>query len=277
MPITTYQIGSAGSTAGFLKLFNNVVLSNTLVAVSDSNNVASPLSLSLVNGTFFRPTNTATTGSFFTFQVSNLINPSIAGNANHNILETNYDILGASGQTGTINGIYSNAVEGGGVGSRGYTHNLLHLLVNGVSRFRVTNTGDTIQTNSAFITGAGQFVSASRFRGSNAFFFLIEGSANGIALLTNSTQNGFDRLQFGGTTNLFPAIKRNGASIQFVLADDSGNANILCNLASSTIVSTTRILAASLPTTRPATVGEFYQDTAANILANGDKVVGIRQ
>jgi len=37
------------------------------------------------------------------------------------------------------------------------------------------------------------------------------------------------------------------------------------------------IRAASLPTTRPATVGDLYQDTAANILANGDLVVGIRQ
>jgi hypothetical protein len=37
------------------------------------------------------------------------------------------------------------------------------------------------------------------------------------------------------------------------------------------------IIAAGLPTTRPSTVGAFYQDTAANILANGDKVVGIRQ
>jgi len=36
------------------------------------------------------------------------------------------------------------------------------------------------------------------------------------------------------------------------------------------------IRAASLPTTRPATVGDLYQDTAANILANNDKVVGIR-
>jgi hypothetical protein len=42
-------------------------------------------------------------------------------------------------------------------------------------------------------------------------------------------------------------------------------------------ISLSRLIAAGLPTTRPATVGEFYQDTAANILANGDKVVGIRQ
>lgn len=33
----------------------------------------------------------------------------------------------------------------------------------------------------------------------------------------------------------------------------------------------------SIATTRPATVGECYMDTAAAILANGDKVIGIRQ
>jgi len=37
------------------------------------------------------------------------------------------------------------------------------------------------------------------------------------------------------------------------------------------------ILAPLIATSRPATVGELYQDTAANILANGDKVIGIRQ
>ena len=37
------------------------------------------------------------------------------------------------------------------------------------------------------------------------------------------------------------------------------------------------IQAPNLATTRPTTVGELYQDTAANILANGDKVIGIRQ
>lgn len=37
------------------------------------------------------------------------------------------------------------------------------------------------------------------------------------------------------------------------------------------------LVTAGISTTRPTTVGEQYQDTAANILANGDLVVGIRQ
>jgi len=32
-----------------------------------------------------------------------------------------------------------------------------------------------------------------------------------------------------------------------------------------------------LPTTRPSNVGDIYIDTAANILSNGDKVIGVRQ
>lgn len=43
------------------------------------------------------------------------------------------------------------------------------------------------------------------------------------------------------------------------------------------ILSGGEIIAPNIKTTRPTTVGEFYQDTAANIAANGDLVVGIRQ
>jgi hypothetical protein len=40
--------------------------------------------------------------------------------------------------------------------------------------------------------------------------------------LSNDTLTDFGRLQFGGTTNAFPSIKRNGTAIDFRLADDSG-------------------------------------------------------
>ena len=47
---------------------------------------------------------------------------------------------------------------------------------------------------------------------------------DGTITLSNNAQNDFNRLQLGGTTNLFPAIKRNGAQIDFRLADDSNYA-----------------------------------------------------
>lgn len=45
---------------------------------------------------------------------------------------------------------------------------------------------------------------------------------DGTITLSNNAQNDFNRLQLGGTTNAFPSIKRNGAAIDFRLADDSG-------------------------------------------------------
>lgn len=45
-------------------------------------------------------------------------------------------------------------------------------------------------------------------------------AATGVITLSNGSGS-FDRLQFGGTTSSFPAIKRNGTSIESKLADDS--------------------------------------------------------
>lgn len=49
-------------------------------------------------------------------------------------------------------------------------------------------------------------------------------TADGVVLLQNSGQTDFSRLQFGGTTSSFPALKRNANSIDVRLADDSGYA-----------------------------------------------------
>jgi hypothetical protein len=50
--------------------------------------------------------------------------------------------------------------------------------------------------------------------------------SNGNIRLTNSSQDDFSLLQLGGTTNLFPALKRSSADIQIRLGDDSGFANL---------------------------------------------------
>ena len=137
---------------------------------------------------------------------------------------------------------------------------------------------------------------------------LLRPSGDGILTILNGGETNFNRLQFGGTTNAFPAIKRNGAGIDFRLADDSGFATISVNNVSGNIgifgggvwssvyrtteggiwnvlsgtginikaTLSTLIAMTGIPTTRPATTGDLYQDTAANILANGDRVIGIR-
>lgn len=49
----------------------------------------------------------------------------------------------------------------------------------------------------------------------------IGSPSDGVFKLGNATNTDFDRLQFGGTSVSFPAIKRSGANLQFVLANDS--------------------------------------------------------
>jgi hypothetical protein len=60
--------------------------------------------------------------------------------------------------------------------------------------------------------------------------FLVQGrggltsSSDGVLRLRNNGNNDFGRLQFGGATSSFPAIKRSSTEIQVRLADDSGPA-----------------------------------------------------
>ena len=46
-------------------------------------------------------------------------------------------------------------------------------------------------------------------------------AASGVLTLLNNALDGFDRLQFGGTTSSFPALKRSSTALQVRLADDS--------------------------------------------------------
>jgi hypothetical protein len=208
---------------------------------------------------------TASTSNFF--RLTKTINPS-AGSTNFRNFIVEYTINASGAQTGTATGIFLNATE---TALNGMGHNLMDLGTGGtsfVSRFTIANTG--------FIRNAGNDISKIM-------------------------------LQLGGTTSVFPAIKRNGTTIDFRLADDSGSASISANIISGSILTVTQSWALTyrsnngdiwatlsgtgattkvsskvlwnfdgLPTTRPATVGDLYVDTAANILANGDRIVAIR-
>jgi hypothetical protein len=54
----------------------------------------------------------------------------------------------------------------------------------------------------------------------------LKDNADGVAQLVNSALTDFSRLQFGGTTSSFPALKRSGNSLVVRLADDSADSNI---------------------------------------------------
>jgi hypothetical protein len=103
----------------------------------------------------------------------------------------------------------------------------------------------------ASVSGAGNFTNAGyvvsqdflAMAGGNGRFY---SSGSGIIELANSTHSDFNRLQFGGTTSSFPALKRSTTGLIARLADDSADTWVqasylkLSNTAESTCSSTTR-------------------------------------
>jgi len=185
-------------------------LTSTLQAVTDGDGNASPLTLS-----------TNEVGISRTIALS-------AGSSNVRLINETYTINNSGAQTGTATGIFLNATE---TALNGMGHNLMDLQIGGVSRFRVDAVANNIQT-SYNITAAvflGNAISVSSSGGVKVGSSRIRSDADGNLTLLNDAANSFGLLKFGGTTNAFPAIKRNGAAIDFRLADDSAFCNIQAN------------------------------------------------
>jgi len=222
-----------------------------------------------------------------------------AGATNPRIQNIAYTINNSGAQTGVATGIYLNATE---TALNGQTHTLVSLNTSANGEvLKITRFGEIISQGYIKV---GQSSSLG-WAGSRSQLF---SPSDGLILLQNSASTDFSRLQLGGTTSSFPAIKRNGTAIDFRLADDSNVCNItagaingsfiisangmcsqnwydkLINTIWLTVDNTTAKAnfktawnQTGLPTTRPSTVGDIYIDTAANILANGDKILAIRQ
>jgi hypothetical protein len=77
----------------------------------------------------------------------------------------------------------------------------------------------TLTTSSTVVVGAGTD-SAPMYIGFNNRT-IIRAPVAGCLRISNWAESGFDRLQFGGVTASAPAIKRNGATLETRLADDS--------------------------------------------------------
>jgi hypothetical protein len=71
---------------------------------------------------------------------------------------------------------------------------------------------------SATTISAGEYQFPSKTR--------LTAPSDGILLMTNAASSNFLRLQFGGTTASFPAIRRNSTSVEVVLADNSAYAGL---------------------------------------------------
>ena len=90
----------------------------------------------------------------------------------------------------------------------------LEFQTDGVTRMGIS-TGGTV----GFGPQTGQSTALIGWSG-NCFMRPINASA-GVLTLLNAALDGFNRLQFGGTTSSFPALKRDSTVLQVRLADDS--------------------------------------------------------
>jgi hypothetical protein len=101
---------------------------------------------------------------------------------------------------------------------------LIDAQVGGVSQFRVSNTGAVTITSDMLTNGNVQAGA------NNSIYFSsrthLSSASDGVLLLSNNAVTDFARLQFGGTTASFPALKRSAAVLAVRLADDSADAGI---------------------------------------------------
>jgi hypothetical protein len=184
----------------------NTPLDATLRAVTDGMGTSSPLQLS-----------TDQVGLSRTVNLS-------AGATNPRLFNEVYTINNSGAQTGTLTGIFLNATE---TALNGITHNLMDLQMNSSSRFVVSRLGiataeGLISTGNIINSSGGSYQWISRSR--------MNAPSDGVITLLNNGSTDFTRLQLGGTTSSFPAIKRNGTAIDFRLADDSAACDITANI-----------------------------------------------
>jgi hypothetical protein len=110
------------------------------------------------------------------------------------------------------------------------TDNTYDIGASGANRPRTIYAAASIRVGSVALWDGGNLILPSSgsinfgANGGTAYSYIYN-SGDGILTLGDHTGAGSPRLQLGGTTSSFPAIKRNGAQIDFRLADDSDYAN----------------------------------------------------
>jgi hypothetical protein len=97
-------------------------------------------------------------------------------------------------------------------GSGGGTARAMELQTNGATRFTIATNGAITCSSSLSVTSQIVFQGNANIAGN---------IGSGIIRLNNHLSTGFDRLQFGGGTTSFPALKRDSTVLQARLANDS--------------------------------------------------------
>lgn len=123
--------------------------------------------------------------------------------------------------------------------------------ISSATAFRITNKsaitspsdGQLNLTNAAITAGVGlDFITDGEIKirnrahsanaGLRALYYSVNGAGSlsatvdGVMVITDSAGTSFNRLQLGGTSGSFPALKRSGANLQIRLADDSALTNV---------------------------------------------------
>lgn len=137
-----------------------------------------------------------------TAQIFNLYSTSSSSN-------TNYERLSLISQAAGAFRIYTQKAGTGAAQA-------LELGTDGTTRFTITTTG-LLKTSGNLEIDTTSSVYWNNRAG-------MSSPADGRIRLGNQAGTDFDRLQFGGTTSSFPALKRSSATLICRLADDSANA-----------------------------------------------------
>lgn len=108
---------------------------------------------------------------------------------------------------------------------------LIDLQTSSTSRFKVDKSGVTTAASSFISGGSLEAFSTStiRWQGRSRF----QSPSNGVIRLSDAAESDFSRLQFGGGTTSYPAIKRSTTSLEIRLADDSAYTDLVANSISS--------------------------------------------
>lgn len=114
--------------------------------------------------------------------------------------------------------------EKGGTG----TARALEFQTDGVTRMTLSSAG-ILTVNENFIAASNRVYFGSA--GGNG---RIQGNSSGVFSLLDGAGTAFNRLQFGGTTSSFPALKRSSTTLQARLADDSDFASVQGKLTTDT-------------------------------------------
>lgn len=104
-----------------------------------------------------------------------------------------------------------------------------------ISAGGILSAGTSISAGAYVTSSSGGFICANtEYIGSNSrggFLF----PADGVITVRDAANTSFGRLQFGGTTSSFPALKRSTTEIVVRLADDSDFATLALGTASSAL------------------------------------------